>query len=155
MAAKGGRPLGVLAMTAKANGVQVSWTSSREKKTAGSPESVVAGECTDSGRTGGVNELRTTCEKEGATEGVRDAWRSPPGPTAAGVNPVGQVGGGGGRPPATFKKAAGGVGAEEPLIAGGELRKASSAGKRLPSRGGAARGSVVADGRASGELPAG
>lgn len=56
-----GRPaLGRSSDDGKVKGLQVTWTSSTEKKHAGSPKSVVAGAWTDRGETGRVNELRTT-----------------------------------------------------------------------------------------------
>lgn len=66
MSAKGGLPLGVLAMIAKERGWQRTRTSSKEKNAAGSPESVEAGAWTLSGSTGGEKEAMATWEKEGA-----------------------------------------------------------------------------------------
>lgn len=72
--------MGVLAIMAKARGWHKTWTSSREKNTAGSPESVVAGACTERGSTGEVKEPRTTWENDGATA---EAWAAGSGPPHA------------------------------------------------------------------------
>lgn len=61
-------------MIAKERGWHISWTSSTEKKAAGSLESVEAGAWTESGSTGGAKEAMTTCEKEG----VMPAWSGVP-----------------------------------------------------------------------------